>query len=210
MGAIYRTADIELIETAVKIQKLAEEKSFAKVIEAFDAIYVLENGVLGIIPGMDSPLAEESYVTVTLPNGKVIRDEKNSDFWAYIFPQLSLMGLWQTYLLKNLWTYMPLWGHKAYNRLTYIYYQEKLLQLLADKKKYTSVRPIQGLNIDNLDVSPKFELKGETAVFSVCLWSDFAGLIREVYQVRHNAFGTPDVKYISHEVLFEYNCGIVY
>jgi hypothetical protein len=116
--------------------------------------------------------------------------------------------MWQVFLLKNLWTYLPLFWHSNYDKRDYIYTQEQMT--IINTKPAIGDKPIENLDYSRYDVAPRIELRGDRYVISACYWSDFEGLIRQEMQLAKNVIG--EIVFLEEKKipLFSYDCGILY
>lgn len=202
-----RAAAKTYIDIAVKLQKLAARKKYKKILSVLDEIRIRDEGTLSVKLGTAYEWNHESMLEIKLPNGKYVTDD-NEEFWNYVSVTDSCMGAWQAYLLKHLWSYLPLFGHALYKRRWYIYTQEQLKQI----NEYAKLDYGEALDIDYnaYDVIP-FVIKCEGFYkVGTCFWSNFIGLARDVVWV----FVNKPIKFKWDEqlcdVLYEYESEICY
>lgn len=127
------------------------------------------------------------------------------------------MGVFQAMLLKISNSWMPFFGHGGYNRRKYIF-SDKNLQSLEGKSSWggSGVFRVKDYASDER-LNPKVEINGEDVNILCCYWSEWGGLIRtSLYYKLHNnhlisvAINENEDNSTRREVLFKYNCGILF
>jgi hypothetical protein len=170
-------------------------------------IEVKNDGILDVEECKHEGMGAESYLTITFTDGSVIKSDID-EFWDNISTEESAMGIWQVFLLKNLWNYLPLFWHSNYDKRDYIYTQKQMT--IINTKPAIGDKPIENLDFSRYDVAPRIELRDDRYVISACYWSDFEGLIRQEMQLAKNVIG--EIVFLEEKKipLFPYNCGILY
>jgi hypothetical protein len=137
---------------------------------------------------------------------KLVSNNFHEDFWSYFQVEKSKMGAWQVYLLHNMWHYLPLWWHSNYARRSYVYSKSSKIELegvLDDEESSFNQA------ITTNDVTPSIKQEGDEFFISACYWTIHGGLYREKCVVKFHG-DKVTIKNIDSNVLFEYDCGLVY
>lgn len=195
------------IAVALDLHKIVADKEYNMLTCLLNKIEVKNEGILDVEECKHEGMGAESCLTITFPDGGVIKSNCD-EFWDNISTEESAMGMWQIYLLKNLWHYLPLFWHSNYDKRDYIYTQEQMT--IINTKPAIGDKPIENLDFSRYDVAPRIELRGDRYVISACYWSDFEGLIRQEMQLAKNVIG--EIVFLEEKKipLFPYNCGILY
>lgn len=203
----WKRWEARAIEVAKQLQQLVQTKDYKSLSEVLDKIVVRENGVLGVEECSHIGMGDESKITITFPDGRVVRNTED-DFWEYISTEDSVLGIWQVYLLKNLWHYLPLFWHANYAKHDYIYTRDQLA--IIKTKPAFGDRAIENLDSSQYDVAPRMKFKEDRYIVSACYWSDFGGLIREELPIGLNETGQVVFYEKTGKTLFQYECGILF
>lgn len=195
------------VTVANQLQQLAGERDYKSLSKVLDKIIVREKGVLGVEECKVEGLGDESKITITFPDGRVI-NQNDEDFWKYISTENSVLGLWQIYLLKNLWHYLPLFWHANYDKRDYIYTREQMT--IINSKPAFGDEPIENLDFSRYNIAPRIEAKEGRYIISACYWCDFEGLVREELPMGINIKGQIVFYEETRHILFQYNCGILF
>lgn len=122
-------------------------------------------------------------------------------------------GVWQVFLLKYFWHYLPLWWHANYDRREYVYSIKDLEKVITQERKG---EPIENFDASRYDVTPRIKCRGGSKyVVSACYWTEFGGLIRcelpiELIGHDNGRYFTSKFGKEKETVLFPYECGICY
>ena len=191
------------IDLAIQIAQLVEGENYNDVIVLLDKIVVKDNYSMKIVPYYDKDtfdmFADISPIVIYNEQGEWLSTNFEDDFWNYLQVENSQMGAWQAYLLSQMWHYLPLQWHANYSYRDYLYSQSS--------KGYGYFRKNFVASWHTL--APKITQEGDKYLISACYWSEFEGLVREYYAVTFEN-GIVQVQEIKQDVLYKYNCGIMF
>jgi hypothetical protein len=205
-------ASIEEIRMGEALDKLVEDKDYDKVFCLLDKIIVKDGLMTQIVPFnreiiSTMALGGNSSICIYDSTGtKLVSTNFDKDFWSYLQVEKSKMGAWQVYLLHNMWHYLPLWWHSNYARRSYVYSKSSKIELegvLDDEESSFNQA------ITTNDVTPSIKQEGDEFFISACYWTIHGGLYREKCVVKFHG-DKVTIKNIDSNVLFEYDCGLVY
>ena len=190
-------------ELAIQIAQLVEGENYNDVITLLDKIVVKDNYSMKIVPYYDKDtfdmFADISPIVIYNEQGEWLSTNFEEDFWSYLQVEESQMGAWQAYLMSQMWHYLPLQWHANYSYRDYLYSQSS--------KGYGYFRRNFVASWHRL--APKITQEGDKYLISACYWSEFEGLVREYYAVTFEN-GIVQVQEIKQDVLYKYNCGIMF
>ena len=208
-------ASIEEIRMGETLVKLVKDKDYDKVFCLLDKI-IVKDGLMTqivlfnrefILPMESTPLGGNSSICIyDSMEMKLVSTNFDKDFWSYFQVEKSKMGAWQVYLLHNMWHYLPLWWHSNYERRSYVYSKSSKIELeggLDDEESSFNQA------ITTNDVTPSIKQEGDEFFISACYWTIHGGLYREKCVVKFDG-DKVRIKNIDSNVLFEYDCGLVY
>jgi hypothetical protein len=205
-------ASIEEIRMGETLDKLVKDKDYDKVFCLLDKIVVKDGLMTQIVPFnreiiSTMALGGNSSICIYDSTGtKLVSTNFDEDFWSYFQVEKSKMGAWQVYLLHNMWHYLPLWWHSNYARRSYVYSKSSKIELegvLDDEESSFNQA------ITTNDVTPSIKQEGDEFFISACYWTIHGGLYREKCVVKFHG-DKVTIKNIDSNVLFEYDCGLVY
>lgn len=205
-------ASIEEIRIGEALDKLVEDKDYDKVFCLLDKIIVKDGLMTQIVPfnrEIISTMALDGNSSICIYDStgtKLVSTNFDEDFWSYFQVEKSKMGAWQVYLLHNMWHYLPLWWHSNYARRSYVYSKSSKIELegvLDDEESSFNQA------ITTNDVTPSIKQDGNEFFISACYWTIHGGLYREKCVVKFDG-DKVTIKNIDSNVLFEYDCGLVY
>ena len=202
----FRMRPTDEITVATELQQLVQKKEYESIFQLLERIQVKKDAVLGIKECEKNGMGDTSRITITFPDGSVL-DHTNDDFWKNITVESSVMGIWQVYLLRNLWTYLPLFWHANYDHHDYIYTKEQMT--IINSKPELGDKPIH-IDFSRYDISPRIEIKEDRYIVSACYWSDFEGLVREEQAISVNVVGQIVFFERAKTILYPYECGVLY
>lgn len=194
------------ILVATQLQQLVQNKEYDQLAEVLDKLAVKDDGVLGVEECKHEGMGAESSVTITFTDGRVLR-HVDDEFWKAIAVTNTAAGMWQVYLLRNMWTYLPLFWHANYDKRVYIYTPAQMT--IINSKPELGDNPID-IDFSRYDIAPRIEIQGDRFLVSACYWSDFEGLVREELPLGLNVIGQIVFFEPKKTVLFPYDCGICY
>lgn len=137
--------------------------------------------------------------------------------WEHISIEKSEMGAWQACILDLSVAWMPLYWHGGYLAKKYIFSTNTLRSLHVTQWGNTSFdyRKFK----DDPRITPKVTLQGDNVTIRYCYWNDWQGLVLCTDYAYFNDKGRliyeqpeddPDNIGKYQEILFEYNCGILF
>ena len=109
------------------------------------------------------PYDDSMYVSGLLDNKEA---EQIPEIWRYLKVPFTPMGIWQAWLLKDVYSVLPNKWHGMYNSRSYIFTNEALNGLLESKKGVLSEEDYGRLLYyrETGEVLPKVEVSGDKAV----------------------------------------------
>lgn len=119
------------------------------------------------------------------------------------------MGVWQFYLLKRLYTVLPLWWHGGYNRRKFILRESDIDNIIPLKFHDLTELKNQNKLMPYVTVDPG-DANGHSFVVNCCYWNEWEGLVRETVSITIDNSKVKDFRNLSKEVKFQYDCGIRY
>ena len=131
----------------------------------------------------------------------------DTKIWDYIKVEDSPMGAWQAFLLNSAWRLLPMFWHGGYDRRTYIYSTNDCHNMIFMREEHSY--PIKK-RLMAIDLSPEVVKKNNKYYISVCYWSDWGGLKRELLEITIIENKVSDIFEVDTEVLMPYNCGILF
>ena len=194
----------EEMQVAIELAQLVNSEDYDKIFHLLDKVTPMDgNTVRVVLPGEIGGVGEygdgTSAIGVFDANDSIITDSFVEDFWTYLQVENSQIGAWQAYLVAKMWHYLPLIWHSNYSYRSYIY--SKSSSGLKAARRHCVV----GWN----KVVPSIKHEGNKYLISVCYWSEFGGLIRENCSVSFDG-DSVTIATLNQEVLYEYDCGIMF
>lgn len=168
---------------------------------------------LRLIKASEGGLGDRSYIALAWKDGEVICKDDEDIFWQKLAIWGGIDGVWQVFLLKYFWHYLPLWWHANYDRREYVYSIKDLEKVITQERKG---EPIENFDASRYDVTPRIKCRGGSKyVVSACYWTEFGGLIRcelpiELIGHDNGRYFTSKFGKEKETVLFPYECGICY
>ena len=133
--------------------------------ERQDRMYMTEKAKREAGPFTDFivPYDDSMYVSGLLDNKEA---EQIPEIWRYLKVPFTPMGIWQAWLLKDVYSVLPNKWHGMYNSRSYIFTNEALNGLLESKKGVLSEEDYGRLLYyrETGEVLPKVEVSGDKAV----------------------------------------------
>ena len=194
----------EEMQVAIELAQLVNSEDYDKIFHLLDKVTPMDgNTVRVVLPGEIGGVGEygdgTSAIGVFDTNDSILTDSFAEDFWAYLQVENSQMGAWQAYLIAKMWHYLPLIWHSGYSYRSNIYSKSSL------GLKHARRHCVMTWN----KVAPSIKHDVNQYLISVCYWSEFDGLIRENCSVSFDN-GIVAVTTLGSEVLYEYNCGVMF
>ena len=197
------------VELWRNIVALTEAEQYNKLTESLSEISVADGYTLNIslckTPKNDEYfIGDDSYLYVAGKDGK-----QEKDIFKYINVTNSYKGAWQAFVLHVLWRILPHYWHGCYNYRTFVF-DTPDLQNEIEYKKNSELDDNITIAPSMYDLTPRITKNSDTYYVSYCYWNDWEGLVREVIGIPINNGKVADVCVISKEVLFAYDCGILF
>ena len=157
-----------------------------------------------------------TYIYVKEPNGNL-----STKFLDYMTVDDSPLGALQVYLLSKLWHYLPMYWHACYDERFCVLSKDDLSKIKVRSTKTRGERPLKPSDIyeeENdlpeealaCDVTPKVTRYEDKYYVCCCYWSRFAGLVRELVEIKIENNKITEFLDANREVLYRYHCGIMY
>ena len=123
------------------------------------------------------------------------------NMWQFIEVPFTPDGLWQAFLLDEMWRWLPLYWHANYAKVTYI--------LDMDDLRYHTCRDRSLSKRTDLLPHITINAKNSTAIIHYTYWSEWQGLVAAKLHVSQEN-RVLEWGHREQEVLIPYVCGIVY
>ena len=189
----------ECVLKGKEIVELARSSRYSELFGKLDAVSLSKGLSLQVEECKTQWPAGESKLYVLDMNDSTKREY---DIFKHLRVDDSYVGAWQVYLLYNLWHILPLFQHSIYASRTPIFDIDGLQEVKTD------------YDINTVDVKEDYEFypiisKGQDKyIVSACYWTSWGGLIRELVTITIKDNKVVYVNDVSHEVEYEYECGI--
>lgn len=189
-------------------EKLKGDYSSLYVDSIFDKLDLLtKREDLHLIAFKNRPWEYETFLTFLDPQNPPVNNFKIHEerIFDNIKVPFTVNGLWQAYVLRDLWrTALPLCGHANYRRLE-VYLEPKSA---PDNSWGSCENDAYGKITEKYLPSIKLE-EDNTATIKVALWNDWNGWIQAIIKVVWKdgkvIFNTPHTKIIA-----KYHCGVFF
>lgn len=147
-------------------------------------------------------LGDKSSLYISGPFGT-----KHENIFNYFKVEDSPIGAFQVYLIYKIWHYLPLFWHANCSSRNYVYKHEDLydIGMYHNEEKAQTIKTLL-----NYDITPEIIHNEEKYYVSCCYWSDFGGLIREHVEIEIKDNKVINILDANENVLYEYNCGIIF
>lgn len=207
----HRTfADLQMITVNVRIPTDGD-----KILYVLDKIQLPEGHSLQL-EYKDGGIGGRTYIYVKEPNGNL-----STKFLDYMTVDDSALGALQVYLLSKLWHYLPMYWHACYDERFCVLSKDDLSKIKVRSTKTRGARPLKPSDIyeeENdlpeealaCDVIPKVTRYENKYYVSCCYWYRFAGLVRELVEIKIENNKVTEFLDANREVLYRYHCGIMY
>lgn len=164
----------------------------------------------------DGGIGGRTYINVKEPNGNL-----STKFLDFMIVDDSPLGALQVYLLSKLWHYLPMYWHACYDERFCVLSKDDLSKIKIRSTKTRGERPLKPSDIyeeENdlpeealtCDVTPKVTRYEDKYYVCCCYWSRFAGLVRELVEIKIENNKITEFLDANREVLYRYHCGIMY
>ena len=192
------------MQMAIELEQLVEAENYDEIFPLLDKVMPTDGHSMRVvlpheIEGVGTYGDGTSAIGVFDTNDSILTDSFAEDFWKYLQVENSQMGAWQAYLIAKMWHYLPLIWHSGYSYRSNIYSKSSL------GLKHARRHCVMTWN----KVAPSIKHDVNQYLISVCYWSEFDGLIRENCSVSFDN-GIVAVTTLGSEVLYEYNCGVIF
>ena len=149
-------------------------------------------------------IGSDSYLYVEDKNGN-----EDRSIFNHLNTTETYLGVWQIFILHKLWHILPHFWHGCYYYRTFVFdIQDLQKEVKAVNENLTTFNV--SLDVSMYDVAPKITRNDNIYYVSYCYWNDWEGLVREVVEITINNGKVEKVYELQKNVLFEYDCGILY
>ena len=200
-------------ELGIRLQELLKKKNYDAALACFDKLHLREGYNMKVL--LYDPKSDEawenagapSYVIITASDGETYRNTDEA-FWKCFSVKNTIEAIWQAVLLYNLWYYLPMYWHAAYERRDFIYTQEQLQEL---QRGYRNSKRAAGFSAMVFDVVPRIWIDEEGTYYAmVCYWTIFGGLLKSKYLIiTHKEENYMSITEYGAEHLYSYRTGIM-
>ena len=200
-------ADRSMVKTAQALREAVDNNEYDSILRVLDKAVLPSGYTFGIKPCVtegDFNLGDWSKPFVQMPDGK--RSESIFEFFRF---EESSMGVWQAFLLHQMWHYLPLWWHANYDWRHYHYSQEDA-PVFHDPLPYFQKKVIISPDFSRFNLTPEVYNEGEVFYISSCYWTSFGGLIREYAKLTFKEGKLDGFFVFEEQTLVEYDSGIVF
>ena len=194
---------------AETIFNLVKKEKYDELLKSFTCLSIPPNSVpfnntLKLELRSQMGIGDESKIYIVS-----YENPRDYNIFKYLHIECSAFGAWQSYLLHKLWHILPLYWHGLYGKRKYI----------LTTKDLKDIKPIPKEEKQKFNVSPYIKQEGNVFYVSCCYWSEFSGLVRETVEIKIENNKAVTLQFLEydfepdntqHEVLYEYNCGILY
>ena len=157
-----------------------------------------------------------TYINVKEPNGSL-----SKNFLDSADVDDSPLGALQVYFFNKLWQHLPMYWHGYYDERYCVFSKDDFLKIKIRARRTGSERPPRPTNdfaeVNDLpeealacNVTPKVTRYDDKYYVSCCYWSRFAGLIRELVEIKIENNKVTEFLDVHHQRLYKYHCGIMY
>ena len=192
-----------------KIVALTEAEKYDQIFDNLNEIttedrYSLKIGLCKQPQEGEYFIGDDSYLYVEDKNGN-----KDRDIFTHLNTTETQLGVWQIFILHKLWHILPHFWHGGYNYRTFVFDKQdlqKVVEFVNEDEMSFDV----SLDVSMYDVAPIITQNVNIYYVSYCYWNDWEGLVREVVEITINNGKVVDVHELNKNVLFEYDCGILF
>lgn len=194
------------------------------VFDILDKIHIEDGYSLKIVVANNRGIGDVSKLIVLSndmkedPTGMYI--ENKYDPTPHIIVEPTEMGVFQAQLLKFADCWMPVFWHGGYNKRTFMFCEDNLYSENNKSSWNGSNNFKASAFINDERINPIVKIDGENVDIICCYWSDWGGLIRTRFSgilkdnrllpAEHEDFDDDEENDTRHEVLFTYDCGILF
>lgn len=184
----------DFIDVARDLEVIAYNGSYASILDGLEKLSLPTSCKLVVQEAEQNGYGSHSSILVNV-NG-----EEKGNIWEYISVENSPMGVWQAFLLKELWHKLPLFWHANYCSRHYIYTEEDIdtLPKIINFKR----------TLHQFDITPYVVKSNNKWYVSVCYWNNWSGLVREHIEVTLENGKVTNFFDLDDDKLYEYKCGI--
>jgi hypothetical protein len=189
----------DYLKVASALYQKIEKQSFDSLMSAFNKLSLPANCKLEVELAKEIGIGDKSKLYIDQDG---VYDTK---IWDYIKVDNSPMGAWQVFLLHSAWHLLPMFWHGGYDIRTYIYSANDChnMKFMREEHSYPIKKRLMAI-----DLSPEVVKKDNKYYVSVCYWSDWGGLKRELLEITIIENKVSDIFEVDTEVLMPYDCGI--
>ena len=178
---------------------MQKDENHHLIMKALQKLSLPEGATLHVEMCRQQGTGDESKLFVETPEGAY-----DYSIWNYIKVENSTEGIWNAYLLYNLWHVLPMFWHANYNRRYYLFLPE-FLGLIDFHHHEDAQELIKALK--ERFISPDVVATDGKFYVSCCYFSNFGGLIQETIEISIDN-GKASFHEIEQKTLVQYDCGI--
>lgn len=169
----------------------------------------------------ESPKGSDTYIKGQPIQGEVsprTSRELIPSIFNYIECELNEQSAWELFVLRESFSFMPLFWHAGYARCTYIFERADLVKLVSTKRmswnheerKRVDVTGNIAAYMDDESLLPSVTMLSENeALVRYTYWNDWSGLRCVEVKITKES-GTTTFCNVSRRTLVEYHCGIMF
>lgn len=187
------------IDRARTLYSVVSERNYSQIMSILDRLSLPLGCSLGVKEARQMGVGDHSRLVIRgIPNSFSLADT--------VMVDNCLSGVWQFFLLYNLWHVLPFFWHGQYSHRTYVLDMNDVETMMA-KEGYHFRNQKQ---VDELDVMPSITQNGDRYFISCCYWNDWKGLVKVITFVRIENSRVMEIQTVEEKILYRYNCGIRY
>lgn len=191
----------DYINIASTLFGLAKDEKYDNLLLCLNGLNLHEGWTLNVDLCKQIGMGSDSHLVVTKG------DINNPEIWDCIDVKDEPIAAWQVYLLYSLWHILPHFWHGIYNRRSYIFTTNDILNRKFISSEYGN-ELISILSNQLEDITPKIAKYNDLYYITCCYWSDWEGLIRESVEIKIVNNKVTSIFNVENTTLFKYHCGI--
>lgn len=150
-------------------------------------------------------------------------EDENEDFWQcygkvdeneilnHIFVEQTIMGAWQIYLLYIATTQLPAYRHGSYRSTNLIFSNEDVRKYHPLATEHLRTNHIKKeLNYPEEQLLPEISFEGNTAYVKCCYFNLWSGVMKETIAFTFEGNRVTEWVIAKKEVIYKYQCRILY
>lgn len=191
----------EYLEVASILYHKIEKQSYDSLMSALNKLSLPANCKLEVETAKETGIGDKSRLYIDRAG------TYDTKIWNYIKVDDSPMAAWQAYLLHSAWHSLPMFWHGLYDRHSYIFSANDCLNIEFMREEHSNQIKKRLMDID---VSPEVVKVDNKYYITVCYWSDWGGLMRELVEITITGNMVSEIFEVDTYVLIPYDCGICF